>query len=99
MKKIIAAFIAITIIAGLSAFSLTKEKETTTLSGTYWIYVGDPYDQDEIAKASNYVLTIDGKPTCTIGSELCNIFAEPQSGNPLRPDLSTENVSMRTFQN
>ena len=97
MKKIL--FSVFAVVAALTMFAFGKVEEQPKASAVYWVFTGNPNSASDIADPTKYTLAPGNQPTCNASTGLCNIFAEPQSGNPSRPNLATEEVSMRTFRN
>jgi hypothetical protein len=97
MKKFM-AFLLLIFAVSATAFTVAQDGKQK-LTETYWVFLGDPNDPSDINDPSMYEQAPNGQPTCNSGSQLCNIYAQPQSGDPSHPDLSTEIVSERRFKN
>ena len=100
MKKFIFPVAAVIIAISAVAFGAKpKDYKVKTMSGTYWVFNGNPNSPSEIDDPLKYSPTSDGQPTCGTGNDLCNIFADPQSSDPTHPNLSTEVTALRKFKN
>lgn len=92
MKKILPGLLAIVVAISLSAFTAQKH-QPKKLSGEQW-FVFNGIDPVDLGTASMYSLDDDGStptvcPTNTTSPYRCEIKAQPQSGNPDQPNLST----------
>lgn len=98
MKKFILPLIAMMASFAMTAFRTVSGNASRPLSGVYWVFNGNPNSSSEIADPLKYSLAPGNQPTCSATTDLCNIFADPQTGDPNHPNLATEVQSMRTFK-
>lgn len=91
MKKILPGLLAIIVAISLSAFTAQKHQQKK-LSGEQWFVFNGTAPAD-LGTASKYSLDDDGSQpnvcTSTTLTYRCEILAQPQSGNPNQPNLST----------
>jgi len=91
MKKYFSGIMAVILAISFSAFTINSTTKHP-LSGEKWFKFNGT-DPADLNTSTKYSLDGNGSvPTiCTSTSEAyrCEIYAVPQSGNPLLPDLST----------
>ena len=91
MKKILPGLLAIVVAISLSAFTAQKH-QPKKLSGEQWFHF-DGTSPNDLTDPAMYSLDGDGSaPTVCSSITLqyrCEINAQPQSGNPDQPDLTT----------
>ena len=91
MKKFLPGLLAIIVAISLSAFTAQKH-HTASFAGEKW-FVFNGTDPVDLNDASKYSLDGSGSTNTVCPNDTppyrCEILAQPQSGNPNRPDLSS----------
>jgi len=90
LKKNVTAIVAGLAIIGFSSFKMINQN---SFAGEKWFeYTNSTNDNDETNPANYQLTPSDGQnpPSCPTGEdETCAVHAQPQSGNPSLPNLST----------
>lgn len=91
MKKFRFPLVALALLLGVgAAFSAGAVSHSAARAGEEWFIYdgsGNVNDQDSY---SLFTQDPQNGPSCTIGSELCAIQAQPDPAHPNRPALSTK---------
>lgn len=93
MKKLkinLFAVVAFAIAAVTMSFTLVQN---ATLQSERWFEYTDATEDGNPENPANYVLTPNGganPPSCPTGNdEICAVLAQPQTGTPSQPNLTT----------